>query len=115
MFCRTRCVRCEHTQATTQQHKMTMTSDSAKQTVQASVKDKREAPADTAKSAVQDLYALIRKADVVSDCAFDASKLSAGLSELIHTVDSIYDELFDKLLTSSKEHRTARADFILEV
>ena len=103
------------TQATARQHKMTVTSDFAKQAVQASVKGKKEAPAGAAESAVQDLEALARKADVVSDCAFDASKLSAGLSELIHTVDSIYDELFDKLLTSSKEHRTARADFILEV
>ena len=85
------------TRATARQHKTTMASDSEKQTVQSSVKDKREAPADTAENAVQDLDALTRKVGVVSDCAFDANKLSAGLSELIHTVDSIYDELFDKL------------------
>ena len=78
------------TQATTRQHKTTVTSDFAKQAVQASVKDKREAPAGTAESAVQDLYALTRKADVVSGCALDADKLSAGLSELMHTVDLIY-------------------------
>ena len=85
------------TRATTRQHRATVTSDFAKQAVQASVKDKKEAPTDTAESAVQDLDALTRKADVVSGCAFDADKLSAGLSELMHTVDSIYDELFDKL------------------
>lgn len=84
------------TQATTRQHKTTMAGDSEKQTVQASVKDKREAPAGTAESAVQDLYALTRKADVVSDCAFDADKLSAVLSGLMQTVDLIYAELFDK-------------------
>lgn len=103
------------TQATTQQHRMTVTSDFAKQAVQASVKGKKEAPAGAAESAVQDLEALARKADVVSDCALDADKLSAGLSGLMHTVDLIYAELFDKLLTRTKEHRTARADFILEV
>ena len=85
------------TQATTRQHKTTMTSDSEKQTIEADIKDREEAPTNTAESAVQDLDALTRKADVVSGCAFDANKLSAGLSELIHTVDSIYDELFDKL------------------
>lgn len=103
------------TQATARQHKTTMAGDSEKQTVQASVKDKREAPTGAAESAVQDLYALTRKADVVSDCAFDADKLSAGLSEFMHTVDLIYAELFDKLLTRTKEHGTTRADFILEV
>ena len=78
------------TRATARQHRMTVTSDFAKQAVQASVKGKREAPAGTAESAVQDLDALTRKADVVSDCALDADKLSAGLSELMHTVDLIY-------------------------
>ena len=103
------------TQATTQQHRMAVTSDFAKRAVQASVKDKREAPAGTAESASQYMEATTRKADIITDCALDADKLSAGLSGLMHTVDSIYDELFDKLLTRTKEHGTARADFILEV
>lgn len=99
------------TRATTRQHRMAVTSDFAKQAVQASVKGKREAPAGTAESASQDMEATTRKADVVSDCALDADKLSAGLSELMHTVDLIYAEL----LTRTKEHGTTRADFILEV
>ena len=103
------------TQATARQHRTTVTSGFAKQAVQASVKSKREATAGTAESAVQDLEALARKADVVSDCALDADKLSAVLSGLMHTVDLIYAELFDKLLTRTKEHGTTRADFILEV
>lgn len=64
-----------------------MTSDFAKQAVQASVKGKKEAPAGTAESASQYMEATTRKADAVSDCALDADKLSAGLSELMHTVD----------------------------
>ena len=103
------------TRATTRQHRMAVTSDSEKQAVQASVKDKREAPAGTAESAVQDLDATTGKADIITDCALDADKLSAGLSGLMHTVDLIYAELFDKLLTRTKEHGTARADFILRV
>ena len=103
------------TRATTRQHRMAVTSDFAKQAVQASVKGKREAPAGTAESAVQDLDATTGKADVVSDCALDADKLSAVLSELMHTVDLIYAWLFDKLLTRTKEHGTTRTDFILEV
>ena len=84
------------TQATARQHKTTTAGDSEKQTVQASVKDKREATAGTAESASQDMEATTRKADVVSGCALDADKLSAGLSGLMHTVELIYDELFDK-------------------
>ena len=103
------------TQTTARQHKTTMAGDFAKQAVQASVKDKREAPAGTAESASQYMEATTRKADIITDCALDADKLSAGLSGLMHTVDLIYAELFDKLLTRTKEHRTARADFILEV
>ena len=82
------------TEATTRQHRMTVTSDFAKQAVQASVKGKREAPAGTAESASQDTEATTRKADAVSGCALDANKLSAGLSELMHIVDLIYAELF---------------------
>lgn len=84
------------TQATARQHKMTLAGDSEKQTVQASVKSKREATAGTAESAVQDMEATTRKADIIADCALDADKLSAGLSEFMQTVDLIYDELFDK-------------------
>ena len=93
------------TRATARQHRMAVTSDFAKQAVQASVKGKREAPAGTAESAVQDLDALTRKADVVSDCALDADKLSAVLSELMHTVDLIYAWLFDKLFNKDKRAR----------
>ena len=103
------------TRATTRQHRMTATSDFAKQAVQASVKSKREATAGTAESASRDMEATTGKEDAVSGCALDADKLSAGLSELMHTVDLIYAELFDKLLTGTKEHGTTRADFILEV
>ena len=93
------------TEATTRQHRMTVTSDFAKQAVQASVKGKREATAGTAESASQDMEATTRKADAVSDCALDADKLSAGLSELMHTVDLIYAELFDKLFNKDKGAR----------
>ena len=84
------------TQATARQHRMAVTSDFAKQAVQASVKSKREATAGTAESASQDMEATTRKADVVSGCALDADRPSAGLSGLMHTVDSVYDELFNK-------------------
>ena len=93
------------TEATTRQHRMTVTSDFAKQAVQASVKGKREATAGTAESASQDMEATTRKADAVSDCALDADKLSAGLSELMHAVDLIYAELFDKLFNKDKRAR----------
>ena len=82
-----------------------MTSDFAEQAVQASVKGKREATADTEESASQDMEATTRKADAVSGCALDADKLSAGLSELMHTVDLIYAELFDKLFNKDKRAR----------
>ena len=93
------------TEATTRQHRMTVTSDFAKQTVQAGVKGKREATAGTAESASQNMEAMTRKADAVSGCALDADKLSAGLSELMHTVDLIYAELFDKLFNKDKRAR----------
>ena len=93
------------TRATTRQHRMTVTSDFAKQAVQASVKGKREATAGTAESASQDMEATTRKADAVSGCALDADKLSAGLSELMHTVDLMYARLFDKLFDKDKRAR----------
>lgn len=93
------------TRATTRQHRMTVTSDFSKQTIEAGIKDREEAPADTAESASQDMEATTRKADAVSDCALDADKLSAGLSELMHTVDLIYAWLFDKLFNKDKRAR----------
>lgn len=97
------------TQATARQHRMAVTSDFAKQAVQASVKSKREATAGTAESASQDMEATTRKAGVVSDCALDADKLSAGLSGLMHTVDLIYAELFDKLFNKDKRAQDSQA------
>lgn len=104
MFCRTRYVRCGH-----KGNHTTAQDDSDKRLRKAGCtskrKGKREAPAGTAESAVQDMEATTRKADAVSGCALDADKLGAGLSELMHTVDLIYAWLFDKLFNKDKRAR----------
>ena len=117
MFCRTRYVRCEHTQATTQQHKTTMTSDSEKQTIEAGIKDREEAITRTVEKAVQDLEALARKAydkameerhlhtaaatlqelaEVAASYALTATWLSAELSALRYSMDIMNAEVVDR-------------------
>lgn len=117
MFCRTRYVRCGHTQATTRQHKTAMASDSEKQTIEAGIKDREEAITRTVKKAVQDLEALARKAydkameerhlhtaaatlrelaEVAASYALTATWLSAELSALRYSMDIMNAEVVDR-------------------